>query len=81
MSKFHILIFYSFRKMSRQSALRSGRARPGRFIVLNDSAGPKVVIKMYINIFRFIIFFLKVECRRGDPYMTATRNFVHFAHS
>ena len=30
-----------------------GRAGPGRFIILNDSAGPKMVIHLYLTFFRF----------------------------
>ena len=48
--------------MSRQKALQSGR-----FIVLNNSAIPKIAIK--ITIFKKILEL--IECRRGDPYMTA----------
>ena len=32
---------------------RHGWVWSGRFIVLNDSAGPKMVLKMYFNFFRF----------------------------
>ena len=85
--KFQIAILYIFVEISRQRALRPSRAGPGRvgsgrFIILNDSAGPKMVIHLYLTFFRF---FLKVlepnECRQADPYMTANRNFVRFAHS
>ena len=66
----------------RNKPSKSVTVGPGRFIVLNDSADPKMVIKLYFN---FYDFFLKVleqsEGRRGDPYMTANRNFVRFAHS
>ena len=37
---------------------------------------------MYLIFFRFFSKVIELfECRRGDPYMTASRNFVHFAHS
>ena len=92
MLKCHIFIFYTFCEISRQRELLLGQAGlgrigsgwpgPGRFLVLNDPASPKTVLKMYLH---FFIFFLKVlellECRRGDPYMIANRNFVRFAHS
>ena len=74
-STFHGPIFYTFREISHQRAF-DGFDGSGQSIVLNNSASPKMVIKM---------FFLKVlelfECRQGDPYMTAIRNFVRFAHS
>ena len=44
----------------------------GRFIVLNDSDNPKI----YFNFFQFLLKVLELfECRRGDLYMTANRNF------
>ena len=50
--------------------------------VLNDSAGPKVVIKLHFNFFRSFLKVLKLsECRRGDPLMTANKNFIPFAHT
>ena len=82
--KFHVCNFYIFQEIWRQKALRLGWAMTGRvglgwFIVLNDSANPKMGIKMYFNFFPIPIF-LKVlelfECRRGDQHMTANRNFV-----
>ena len=49
---------------------------------LNDSASLKIVIKIDFN---FSDLFLKLlellVCRRSDPYMTANRNIVRFAHS
>ena len=61
---------------------RAGPGRVGRFIILNDSAGPKMVIHLYLTFFRFILKVLEpIECRQADPYMTANRNFVRFAHS
>ena len=75
--KFQVPILYTFGEISRE--------RPfirGWFINLNDSTGPKMIIHLYLIFFRF---FLKVlernECRQADPYMTANRNFVRFAHS
>ena len=65
----------------RNKASKSVTVGSGRFIVLNNSASPKMV-EIYFN---FFLFFLKIlelfGCRRGDPYMTANRNFVRFAHS
>ena len=55
---------------------------PGLFILLNDSICPKMVIKVYFNFFRFFKKILELfECRRGDSYMSANRNFIRFAHS
>ena len=74
MSKFHVSIFYTFREMNRQRALRSGRVGlvlvglgrvglgwvgSGRFIILNDLAAPKKVIKMYLNFFLFLKTFYR----------------------
>ena len=50
---FQVPISYTFREMRCQRAMWSGRAGSDRFIVLNDSASPKMVIKIYLNIFRF----------------------------
>ena len=55
----------------------------GWFIILNNSAIPKMVIKMFLDLFRFkkkkvLELF---ECQQGDPYMTVSRNFVCFAPS
>ena len=55
-----------------------GRVGPGQFIVLDDSASFKMVIKIYFNFFKVLELF---ECRRGDPCMTDNMNFVRFAHS
>ena len=55
---------------------------PGQFIVLNDSASSKMFIKFDCNFLRFFEKVLQLsECQRGDPYRTANRNFVRFAHS
>jgi len=69
------LLYFAINKLS-----KSVTVGLGRLIVLNDSAGPKMVMKEYFNCFqRFLLLF---ECRRGDPYKTASnRNFVRFAHS
>ena len=33
-------------------------------------------------VFRYFLMVLDLfECRQGDPFITANRNFVHFAHS
>ena len=63
-----------------------GRAGPrqswsGRFIVLIDSANPKMVITIYFNFFpNFFKGFKLFECRRSDPYMTVNKNFVRIDH-
>ena len=59
-SKFHVPIFYAFREISRQIALRSGWARSGRFIVLNDSASPKMVIEICFKFFRLFFYIFRV---------------------
>ena len=80
-----VAIFYTFQEISRQRALRSGRAGSvwaGRFIVLYDSASPKMVIKTYFNFFSISLNVLELfECRRDDPYMTANWNSVHFTRA
>ena len=48
-SKFHVPILYTFREISRQRALWSGRT---------GSASPKMVIQIYYDFFR--VFFIKV---------------------
>ena len=68
--------------ISKGITVGSDRVVPGRFNVLNDSASPKMVIEMYFIFFRFFEKVLELfECRRGDPYMTANRNFVCFSYS
>ena len=53
----------------------------GRFIVLNDSASPKMAIQIYLNISRFLLMVLELlECRRGNPYVTVNKNCIRFAH-
>ena len=47
-------IFYTF---PRNKPSKSVTVWSGRFIILNDSAGPKMVIHLYLTFFRF---FLKV---------------------
>ena len=52
----YILYFYR-NKPSKSVKVRSDRAGlglPGRFIVLNNSAIPKMVLKLYSNCFRFL---------------------------
>ena len=39
-------------KSSKSVTVESGGVGPGRFIVLNDSAGLKMVIKLNFNIFK-----------------------------
>ena len=72
--KFNVPFSYTSREMSHQIALRLDW-----FIILNSSF---FIIFFSVHHFRF---FLKVsylfECRRDDPYMTANRNFIRFAHS
>ena len=62
----------------------SVKVGPGRAGVrpvhrFNESTNPIMFINIYFN------FFVKVlklfEYPRGDPYMTADRNFVRFTHS
>ena len=74
MAEFHVSIFYAFREINHQIALKSGEVGSGRFIVLQDSAGPKIVIKIYLHLF-YIFLFIKMY-RRGDQYMTINRNFA-----
>ena len=68
--EFDVSIFYAFCEVSRQRLIKSVQVGPNRFIVMNDSASPRMVIIIY---FIFSIF-LKVleldECRRCDPHMT-----------
>ena len=62
--------------------MRYGPAGPNRFIILNDSAGTKMVIQIYFKFFRLFLRVLEpFECRRGEPYTTANRNFVRFDNS
>ena len=66
--------------------MRCGRAElgwvtSGRAIVLNDSAIPKIIRKNYFNFSRFYKVLQQFECRQGNLYMTANRNFVRFVHS
>ena len=71
------LLYYPRNKPS-----KSIIAGPDWFIVLNDSASLKMVIKMYFNFLRFFLKVLKLsECRRGDLYMTTNGNLVRFTHS
>ena len=78
-------VFYTFRKISCQKALPSGRtgsSQAGPVHRLNDSASPKMVINIYFIIFRSVLKVLEwLKCRRRDPYVTANKNFARFAHS
>ena len=47
------LIYFLINKPSKSLTVGSGLARPGWFGVLNDSASPKMVIKMYLRSFYF----------------------------
>ena len=39
-------------------------------------------MKMYFNFFRYILKVLELfECRQGDSYVTANKNFDRFGHS
>ena len=77
---YHIPISYIFREKNRQRALWLVRAGSGR--ARCDSASSKIVIKIHFNYFRFFLKVLELfECRRGNPYKTANRNFVRIAHS
>ena len=76
-SEFYIPIFI----LSDKSAVKERHGRAGS-LFLNDSASPKMGIKIYFNIFRFFIKVVELfECRRSDSYTTANRKFVRFAHS
>ena len=55
-----VKISRTFREISHQRASQSSPARSGRFIVLNDSASPKKVIKLYLHFFRFFEMFRAV---------------------
>ena len=51
-----------------------------RFIVLNDSTSPKMIIKIYFNFFQIFVKVLELfGCCWGKPYTTADGNFVSFA--
>ena len=52
--EFHVPISYTYREISRQIALRSGRAGPGRLIILNDSAGPTFFLGLASIFYDFI---------------------------
>ena len=61
------LIYFPKNKPSNSVTVRSGRVQPGRFIVLNDSASPEMVIKIYFNFFRLFLKVLELfQYRRGD---------------
>ena len=76
---FTLLSFTLFEKSAvKESYSRDG---PSRFIILNDSAGPKMVIKIYFNFFRFFLKVQAVWMSSSRPIMTANRKFVRFAHS
>ena len=49
-SKYHVPIFYAFGEISRQIELWSGQ-----FLILNDSASPKMIIKMHFIFFKGFI--------------------------
>ena len=56
---------------------RHGRVGLGRFIILNDSASYKLIMKRNLNFFQCLLMVLELfEGRRG----TANRSFVRFAH-
>ena len=67
----YFLIFPEYRP------IKSVTDGPRRFIVLNDSAIPKTVIKIYFN---FLLKDLELfEYCRSNSYTTANKNFVQFA--
>ena len=84
-SKYHVSIFYALREIILQRLLWTGGVGPGRVVPVHffkiNSANLKMVIRIYINFFRFFLKGLELfECR-GDPYMTVNRNFVRFTDS
>ena len=86
-SKFQLSIFHTFQEISRKTALLTDRVGAGhigsdRFIILNDSARPKIVIKTYIYIFSDFVQVLELfECRRDNTYITANWSHKCVAHS
>ena len=64
-------------KPSKNVMIRSGRDDSS--LILSDSASPKKSQKNIFQLFSKDLELLK--CSQGDPYMTANRNFVRFAHS
>ena len=79
------LIFLDKKLKSKQSkSVTKGQRGLGRvgYFFLYDSISPEIIITIYLN---FFPIFLKVsqlfECRRGDLYMAANKNFIRFAHS
>ena len=79
-SSYFFFIFDGFRDISCQKELWTGWA--GSVYFLNDSDSSKMIMKMYFNFFPICFKGLKLfEFHRGDPYITANRNFVRFAHS
>ena len=69
-----ILLYFYILEFPRNKPSKTVMVGPGQFIVLNDSASPKMFMKF---------FFSKVskmfECPRGDSHITADRNFIRFA--
>ena len=74
------LLYFLRNKSSNSVTDGSGRAGLSRSIVLNDSTGPKMVIKLYFNFSYFFKVLELTECRLGDPYMTGNKNFVPDCH-
>ena len=69
------LLYFPGNKPSKSVTIETGR-----FIVLNDSASLRMVVKIHSKFLRFLLKVLELfEYRRGDPYITANRNFVCFA--
>ena len=70
-SKFHVLIFYSFRELSRQKALRSSKVGPVH------RSSPKMVIKIVFKFFDFFKGFRAVWLSSRRQYECL----YDFAHS
>ena len=72
------------RLYSRNKPLKNVMVGPDLFILLNDSAIPKMIIEIYFNFFRFFLKGLSCLNVVEATHMVigrANRNFVRFAHS
>ena len=72
---------FCFRDIFREVSIKHCHGRVRLFIVLNDSAGSKMIMNIYFNFSKNFKGFRLFECRQGNLCMTANRNFVRFAHS
>ena len=82
------LCWFSRYKLPKSVAIGLGWVGPGRYIVLNDSASPKMIMKMYSNCFRFFSKDLEFfKCRRDDlniwllirtSFAQLTHNYLNF---